>query len=233
MAKLTPMMEQYFQIKNKYKDCILFYRLGDFYEMFYEDALTASRELEITLTGKNCGQEEKAPMCGVPFHSCEPYINKLVEKGFRVAICEQVEDPKAAKGIVKRDVIRVVTPGTNVMTQSLDESKNNFIMSVFCEDDLFGIGVCDLSTGEFRTTQVEHQDALFDEMNKFQPSEIICNDAFCICGMDFDFIKDKVGAVISPVASYYFEKDNCEMLIKEQYNLANLEGIGLTVIRLV
>ena len=228
MAKLTPMMEQYFQIKNKYKDCILFYRLGDFYEMFYEDALTASRELEITLTGKNCGQEEKAPMCGVPFHSCEPYINKLVEKGFRVAICEQVEDPKAAKGIVKRDVIRVVTPGTNVMTQSLDESKNNFIMSVFCEDDLFGIGVCDLSTGEFRTTQVEHQDALFDEMNKFQPSEIICNDAFCICGMDFDFIKDKVGAVISPVASYYFEKDNCEMLIKEQYNLANLEGIGLT-----
>ena len=117
-------------------------------------------------------------MCGVPFHSCEPYINKLVEKGFRVAICEQVEDPKAAKGIVKRDVIRVVTPGTNVMTQSLDESKNNFIMSVFCEDDLFGIGVCDLSTGEFRTTQVEHQDALFDEMNKFQPSEIICNDAF-------------------------------------------------------
>ena len=217
MAKLTPMMEQYFQIKNKYKDCILFYRLGDFYEMFYDDALTASRELEITLTGKNCGQEEKAPMCGVPFHSCEPYINKLVEKGFRVAICEQVEDPKAAKGIVKRDVIRVVTPGTNVMTQSLDESKNNFIMSVFCEDDLFGIGVCDLSTGEFRTTQVEHQDALFDEMNKFQPSEIICND-----------IRDKVGAVISPVSSDYFENDRCEKLIKEQYALVNLEGIGLS-----
>ena len=228
MAKLTPMMEQYFQIKNKYKDCILFYRLGDFYEMFYDDALTASRELEITLTGKNCGQEEKAPMCGVPFHSCEPYINKLVEKGFRVAICEQVEDPKAAKGIVKRDVIRVVTPGTNVMTQSLDESKNNFIMSVFCEDDLFGIGVCDLSTGEFRTTQVEHQDALFDEMNKFQPSEIICNDAFCICGMDFDYIRDKVGAVISPVSSDYFENDRCEKLIKEQYTLVNLEGIGLS-----
>ena len=228
MAKLTPMMEQYFQIKNKYKDCILFYRLGDFYEMFYDDALTASRELEITLTGKNCGQEEKAPMCGVPFHSCEPYINKLVEKGFRVAICEQVEDPKAAKGIVKRDVIRVVTPGTNVMTQSLDESKNNFIMSVFCEDDLFGIGVCDLSTGEFRTTQVEHQDALFDEMNKFQPSEIICNDAFCICGMDFDYIRDKVGAVISPVSSDYFETDRCEKLNKEQYALVNLEGIGLS-----
>ena len=227
MAKLTPMMEQYFEIKNKYKDCILFYRLGDFYEMFYEDALTASKELEITLTGKNCGQEERAPMCGVPFHSCEPYISKLVERGYRVAICEQVEDPKAAKGIVKRDVIRVVTPGTNTMAQSLDETRNNYIMSVFCENELFGVAVCDLSTGEFRTTQVEHQDALFDEMNKFQPSEIICNDGFCICGMDFDFIREKIGAVITPVESYYFETDHCEKMILEQYHLINLDGIGL------
>ncbi len=228
MAKLTPMMEQYFEIKNQYKDCILFYRLGDFYEMFYDDALTASKELEITLTGKNCGQEERAPMCGVPFHSCEPYINKLVEKGYRVAICEQVEDPKAAKGIVKRDVIRVVTPGTNTLTQSLDETRNNYIMSVFCEDEQFGIAVCDLSTGEFRTTQVEHQDALFDEMNKYQPAEIICNDGFCICGMDFDFIREKIGAVITPRDSYYFETGHCEERIREQYHLANLEGIGLT-----
>ena len=227
MAKLTPMMEQYFEIKNKYKDCILFYRLGDFYEMFYDDALVASKELEITLTGKNCGQEERAPMCGVPFHSCEPYISKLVERGYRVAICEQVEDPKAAKGIVKRDVIRVVTPGTNTMSQSLDESRNNYIMSVFCENDSFGVAVCDLSTGEFRTTQVEHQDALFDEMNKFEPSEIICNDAFCICGMDFDFIREKIGAVITPVESYFFEMDHCEKMIREQYHLINLEGIGL------
>ena len=228
MAKLTPMMEQYFEIKNKYKDCILFYRLGDFYEMFYEDALTASKELEITLTGKNCGQEERAPMCGVPFHSCEPYISKLVERGYRVAICEQVEDPKAAKGIVKRDVIRVVTPGTNTMSQSLDETRNNYIMSVFCENDLFGVAVCDLSTGEFRTTQVKHQDALFDEMNKFQPSEIICNDGFCICGMDFDVIREKIGAVITPVESYYFETDHCEKMILEQYHLINLDGIGMT-----
>ena len=227
MAKLTPMMEQYFEIKNKYKDCILFYRLGDFYEMFYDDALVASKELEITLTGKNCGQEERAPMCGVPFHSCEPYISKLVERGYRVAICEQVEDPKAAKGIVKRDVIRVVTPGTNTLSQSLDESRNNYIMSVFCENDSFGVAVCDLSTGEFRTTQVEHQDALFDEMNKFEPSEIICNDAFCICGMDFDFIREKIGAVITPVESYFFEMDHCEKMIREQYHLINLEGIGL------
>ena len=228
MAKLTPMMEQYFEIKNQYKDCILFYRLGDFYEMFYDDALTASKELEITLTGKNCGQEERAPMCGVPFHSCEPYINKLVEKGYRVAICEQVEDPKAAKGIVKRDVIRVVTPGTNTLTQSLDETRNNYIMSVFCEDEQFGIAVCDLSTGEFRTTQVEHQDSLLDEMNKYQPAEIICNDGFCICGMDFDFIREKIGAVITPAASYYFESEHCETMLREQYHLANLEGIGLT-----
>lgn len=227
MAKLTPMMEQYFEIKNKYKDCILFYRLGDFYEMFYEDALTASKELEITLTGKNCGQEERAPMCGVPFHSCEPYINKLVEKGYRVAICEQVEDPKAAKGIVKRDVIRVVTPGTNTLTQSLDETKNNYIMSVFCENDKFGVAICDLSTGEFRTTQVEYQDALLDELNKFQPAEIICNDGFCICGMDFEYIREKIGAIITPVASYYFEMDHCEKMIQEQYHLRNLEGIGL------
>lgn len=226
--KLTPMMEQYFEIKNKYQDCILFYRLGDFYEMFYEDAITASRELEITLTGKNCGQEERAPMCGVPFHSCEPYITKLVERGYRVAICEQVEDPKQAKGIVKRDVIRVVTPGTNTITQSLDESKNNYIMSVFCENDQFGLAVCDLSTGEFRTTQVQYQDALFDEMNKFQPSEIICNDGFCICGMDFDYIKEKIGAVITPVASYYYETTHCEEMIREQYHLLNLEGIGLS-----
>ncbi|MCI5943874.1 MAG: DNA mismatch repair protein MutS [Eubacterium sp.] len=227
MPKLTPMMEQYFEIKNKYRDCILFYRLGDFYEMFYDDALTASKELEITLTGKNCGQEERAPMCGVPFHSCEPYINKLVERGYRVAICEQVEDPKAAKGIVKRDVIRVVTPGTNTLTQSLDETRNNYIMSVFCEGETFGVAVCDLSTGEFRTTQVKYQDALLDEMNKFQPSEIICNDAFCICGVDFDYIREKIGAVITPGASYYFDNEQCETIIKEQYHLLNLEGIGL------
>ena len=225
--KLTPMMEQYFEIKNKYKNCILFYRMGDFYEMFFEDALTASKELEITLTGKNCGLKERAPMCGVPFHSCEPYINKLVERGYRVAICEQVEDPKAAKGLVKRDVIRIVTPGTNTLTQSLDESKNNYIMSVFCENDMFGVAVCDLSTGEFRTTQIQYQDSLFDEMNKFQPSEIICNDAFCICGMDFTYIKEKIGAAITPVESYYFEQGHCEELIRDQYHLISLNGIGL------
>ena len=226
-AKLTPMMEQYFAIKEKYKNCILFYRMGDFYEMFYDDALTASKELEITLTGKNCGQEERAPMCGVPFHSCEPYINKLVDRGYRVAICEQVEDPKAARGLVKRDVIRIVTPGTNTLDQNLDESKNTYIMSVFCENEMFGLAVCDLSTGEFRTTQVQYQDTLLDEMNKFQPREIICNDAFCICGVDFTYIKDKIGAAVTPVESYHFEYGQCEEMIRQQYHLLSLSGIGL------
>ena len=142
----TPMVQQSLEVKRQHEDELLFFRLGDFYEMFFEDALTASRELNITLTGRAGGMEEKIPMCGVPYHSVDNYIAKLIKKGYRIAICEQVEDPKKAKGLVKREVIRVVTPGTNVMTQSLDESKNNFIMSVFCEDDLFGIGVCDLST---------------------------------------------------------------------------------------
>lgn len=130
MAKLTPMMEQYMAIKEQNQDCILFYRLGDFYEMFFDDALTASRELEITLTGKNCGMEERAPMCGVPFHAVDSYLNKLVEKGYKVAICEQVEDPKQTKGIVKREVIRIVTPGTNISQQSLEDEKNNYLMCI-------------------------------------------------------------------------------------------------------
>ena len=155
MAKLTPMMEQYMAIKEQNQDCILFYRLGDFYEMFFEDATTASRELEITLTGKNCGMEERAPMCGIPFHAVDSYLNKLVEKGYKVAICEQVEDPKQTKGIVKREVIRIVTPGTNISQQSLDDEKNNYLMCVFCSDDNFGLSVVDVTTGDFRTTSMD------------------------------------------------------------------------------
>ncbi|MBR5047236.1 MAG: DNA mismatch repair protein MutS [Eubacterium sp.] len=227
MPKVTPMLQQYLDMKEKYKDCILFYRVGDFYEMFFEDALKASKVLEITLTGKSFGQPERAPMCGVPFHSCDPYINKLVENGFRVAICEQVEDPATAKGIVKRDVIRVVTPGTNVSEQSMEEGKNNYIMCVFLQNDLFGLAVCDLSTGEFRTTQLSSQDDIVDEINRFQPSEIIYNDAFGICGIDFDLICDKTGLVMTPVTSYYFEKDHCRQLLLDQYKLMSLEGTGV------
>ena len=153
MAEFSPMMQHYLQTKEQYKDCILFYRLGDFYEMFFEDAITTSRELELTLTGKDCGMEERAPMCGIPYHAAEIYIAKLIEKGYKVAICEQLEDAKNAKGIVKRDVIRVVTPGTVIETNLLEEKKNNYIMSVFKTGIYFGVAVCDVSTGEFYATR--------------------------------------------------------------------------------
>ena len=155
MAELTPMMQQYMETKNQYPDCILFYRLGDFYEMFFEDAITASRELEITLTGKSCGLEERAPMCGVPYHAVDTYLNKLISKGYKVTICEQVEDPKTAKGIVRREVIRVVTPGTNLNMQALDETKNNYLMCIIYMDDCFGLSTVDISTGDYYVTEVD------------------------------------------------------------------------------
>lgn len=175
MAELTPMMQQYMEIKSQYQDCILFYRLGDFYEMFYEDALTASKELEITLTGKNCGQEDKAPMCGVPHHAVESYLSKLIQKGYRVAICEQIEEAKATRGIVRREVIRVVTPGTNLNTQSLDETKNNYLMSIYYTGESTGISVVDVTTGDFYLTEVDSDRKIIDEIQKYIPSEIICN----------------------------------------------------------
>ena len=149
MAEFTPMMQQYLQTKEEYKDCILFYRLGDFYEMFFEDAELVSKELELTLTGKNCGMEERAPMCGIPYHAVEGYLNKLVANGHKVAICEQVEDPKLAKGLVRREVIRIVTPGTNLDMQALDESKNNYIMCIVYLADRYGVSIADVSTGVF------------------------------------------------------------------------------------
>ena len=186
MAELTPMMKQYMETKSQYQDCILFYRLGDFYEMFFEDALTASRELEITLTGKNCGQEEKAPMCGVPYHAVEGYLNRLVAKGYKVAICEQVEDPKTTKGIVKREVVRIVTPGTNLDTQALDETKNNYIMCIVYIADRYGVSVADISTGDYFVTEIPDSAKLLDEIYRFSPSEIICNEAFYMSGVDMD-----------------------------------------------
>ena len=153
MANLSPMMQHYVATKEEYKDCILFYRLGDFYEMFFEDAVTVSRELELTLTGKECGLEERAPMCGVPYHAAETYVSRLIEKGYKVAICEQVEDPKTAKGMVKREVTRVVTPGTNLNTQGLDEGKNNYLMSIVCMEDRYGVAVADVTTGDCFLTE--------------------------------------------------------------------------------
>ncbi len=227
MAKLTPMMEQYMEIKKEYPDCILFYRLGDFYEMFYEDALLCSRELEITLTGKDCGQEERAPMCGVPYHACDAYLNRLIEKGYRVAICEQVEDPKAAKGIVKREVIRIVTPGTNLSETSLDESKNNYLMGVYYTESSIGAALVDLSTGEFRMTQLENTGALTDECMKYCPSEIICNDHFLLSDMDFDLLKDKLHVLVSSLSAHYFDEAICQEYIRRQFGVWNLEGLGI------
>ena len=184
MAVLTPMMQQYMDTKEQYKDCILFYRLGDFYEMFFEDAVTASKELEITLTGKACGLEERAPMCGVPYHAVEGYLNKLVSRGYKVAICEQVEDPKAAKGIVRREVVRIVTPGTNLNVNALDDTKNNYLMCVTFISGKIGVSVCDVTTGDYYVTEAEDTKKLMDEIIRYQPSEIICNDSFMVSGVD-------------------------------------------------
>ena len=164
MAEYSPMMQSYLATKEQYKDCILFYRLGDFYEMFFDDAIVASRELEITLTGKACGMEEKAPMCGVPHHAVEIYLSRLIAKGYKVAICEQLEDPKTTKGIVKRDVIRVVTPGTVIENNMLEEKKNNYIMSIVKKGIYYGLGICDISTGDFYATQIKLSENNFEKL---------------------------------------------------------------------
>ena len=169
ISVLSPMMCEYLKTKEEYKDCILFYRLGDFYEMFFDDALLVSKELELTLTGKDCGLEERAPMCGIPFHAADTYINRLIEKGYKVAICEQVEDPKKAKGLVKREVIRVVTPGTTLDATSLDESRNNYLMSIVSIADRFGCAIADITTGDCFLTEVPGSQKLIDEINKFSP----------------------------------------------------------------
>ncbi len=226
--QLTPMMQKYLETKNEYKDCILFYRLGDFYEMFFEDAKCVSKELELTLTGKSCGLKERAPMCGVPFHSAEGYITRLVSKGYKVAICEQVEDPKLAKGLVKREVIRVVTPGTNCSPEALDESKNNYLMGIVSTGNEFGISVVDVSTGEYLLTEVDTPGKLLDEINKFMPSEIICNDAFYICGIDVEELKGRLGISVSALAPHYFDEELCKKALCRHFSIASLDGMGLS-----
>ena len=228
MAALTPMMQQYMAIKEQYKDCILFYRLGDFYEMFYDDALTASRELEITLTGKNCGQEERAPMCGVPYHAVDVYLNKLVAKGYKVAICEQAEDPKQAKGIVKREVIRIVTPGTNLSQQALDEGRNTYLMCLVYDNNQFGLAITDISTGDFYTTEVATLKELYDEIHRFSPSEIICNDSFYMSGASLDDFKDRLHVSVSTLDTWYMDEAVSVQKIKEHFKVASLDGLGLT-----
>ena len=194
MAEFSPMMQRYLETKKEYEDCILFYRLGDFYEMFFDDAITASRELELTLTGKDCGQEERAPMCGIPHHAAEIYVSRLIAKGYKVAICEQLEDPKKTKGIVKRGVIRVVTPGTLVDSNMLEERKNNYIMSIFKTGIYFGISVCDISTGEFYSAEIKEQNnfpTLLDEIARYTPSELVVNSMMANCEEEMTKIKER------------------------------------------
>ena len=226
--KLSPMMQEYCKTKEEYKDCILFYRLGDFYEMFFDDALLVSKELELTLTGKDCGLEERAPMCGIPFHAADTYINRLIERGHKVAICEQVEDPKTAKGIVKREVIRVVTPGTNLDTQGLDETKNNYIMCIVYMADRYGLSVADVTTGEYLVTELDSQTKLMDELYKFMPSEIVCNEAFYMSGLDLDDLKNRLHMAIYSLEAWYFDDALCRETLQEHFKVASLEGIGLS-----
>ena len=227
VSVVSPMMQHYIKTKEEYEDCILFYRLGDFYEMFFEDAETVSKELELTLTGKDCGLAERAPMCGVPFHAADNYINRLVEKGYKVAICEQMEDPKKAKGIVKREVIRVVTPGTNLYTQALDETKNNYIMSVAYISNRFGIAFADVTTGAFMVTEVEKLRNLLDEIYKFSPAELICNEAFCMSGVDLEELRNRLHLSVSALDNWYFDDDLCQRTLKEHFHVGTLEGLGL------
>lgn len=220
-------MTHYLETKKQYPDCILFYRLGDFYEMFFEDALTASRELEITLTGKECGLEERAPMCGVPYHAVDSYLYKLVQKGYKVAIAEQMEDPKLAKGLVKREVIRVVTPGTITSSQALDERKNNFLMGIVYIGDIFGVSICDITTGDYLVTEVEGERSLLDEIFKFTPSEIICNEAFYMSSVDLEDLKNRYHVAISSLDNHYFSDDSCRKVLKEHFKVNSLDGLGL------
>jgi DNA mismatch repair protein MutS len=221
------MMKKYLETKEQYKDCILFYRLGDFYEMFFDDAKTASRELELTLTGKDCGMSERAPMCGVPYHAVDTYLNKLVSKGYKVAICEQVEDPKLAKGLVKREVVRIVTPGTNLDTQALDATKNNYLMSVICVADHFGISVADITTGAFYVTEVEDLRRLLDEITRYEPAEIICNQAFEVSGADLEDLRGRLGICLFTLDDWYFDDERCAACLKKHFHVSSLSGLGL------
>ena len=227
MEKLSPMMRQYMETKAEYKDCILFYRLGDFYEMFFEDALTASKELEITLTGKDCGLEERAPMCGVPYHAVDVYLGKLVQKGYKVAIGEQVEDPKLAKGLVKREVVRVVTPGTILSTNALEEGKNNYLMCIVYISKMFGIAIADVSTGDFSVTEVSDSQTLLDEIYKFSPSEIVCNEAFYMSGTSLEELKNSMNFSQSSLDNWYFNDDSCKKILLEHFHTQSIEGLGL------
>ena len=238
MNEFSPMMQEYLKTKEQYKDCILFYRLGDFYEMFFDDAIRVSKELELTLTGKQCGQEERAPMCGIPFHAADTYIAKLIEKGYKVAICEQLEDPKQAKGMVKRGVIRVVTPGTVIESNLLDEKKNNYIMSIYKNGINFGISVCDISTGDFRATQIVETNnfpKLIDEISRYTPAEIVVNPFMFDSLEEINKIKERFEVYVSRVKDEAFSTDATKLISNYSFvddhnqEISNIEEKVMTI----
>ncbi len=226
MAEVTPMMQKYLETKQAYPDCILFYRLGDFYEMFFEDALLASKELDITLTGKSCGLEERAPMCGVPYHAVDVYLNKLVSKGYKVAICEQMEDPKLAKGLVKREVIRIVTPGTNCDIAALDENKNNFLACIYDAPDRIGLAIADVTTGDFDMTEVADFHALQDELQKYAPAEILCNATFLKSSFPAEDVKKRYQVTFNTLEPRYFAKDDVTRCLTRHFEMPDLGSLG-------
>ena len=227
-SKLSPMMQHYLQTKKEYPGCILFYRLGDFYEMFFEDAEIVSRELELTLTGKSCGLPERAPMCGVPFHAVDSYLTRLVEKGYKAAICEQVEDPRTAKGMVKREVIRIVTPGTNLDMDSIEEGKNNFIFCIlYSRQGKSGISVADVTTGEFYMTETEGDRKIYDEIVRYSPSEIICNESFMLSGLDLTDLQERLGIIINTLGAHYFDENAAEKIISGHFHVSSLIALGM------
>ena len=228
LDSLTPMMKMYLETKKQHDDCIIFYRLGDFYEMFFDDATTASKEMEITLTGKSCGLEERAPMCGVPYHAVDSYINRLVTKGYKVCIVEQTEDPAQAKGLVKREVVRIVTPGTNLNTAAMDEGRNNYIMSIAYIGGKFGISIADVTTGDYYVTEVTTERNVVDEINKFMPSEIICNHSFLMSGMDIDDLKDRLSISVFELEEWYLDEEICSDVLKEHFGMVDLAGLGIS-----
>ena len=224
---VSPMMQNYLETKKEYPDSILFYRIGDFYEMFFDDAVQVSRELELVLTGKSCGLEERAPMCGVPFHAADTYISRLVSKGYKVAICEQVEDPKLAKGLVKREVIKVVTPGTNINSLTLDSGKNNYLMCICYQDNGIGVSVVDVSTGEFLVSELASVNQISDFLGRFDPSEIICNNAFSVQSDLLNSIKERYSIPVTVLDNAVFEEKTATGEVLRQFKVKSLIGLGL------
>ena len=228
--KLSPMMQQYMDIKEEYSDCILFFRLGDFYEMFFDDAKLVSRLLELTLTGKSCGLEERAPMCGVPFHAADSYISRLVDKGYKVAVCEQLEDPATCKGMVDRGVIRVVTPGTVTSNTILHENENNYLAAVYADNSVMAVSYCDISTGELYTTEFSGGSSSFDdvinELVKINAKEILINQKMLEYS-DEDQISLLTGGFVRSMSDSYFSRKAAETSIRAQFGNISLTALGI------